>query len=95
MVFRAFVRVEVKDIDRYGRLVAIITLPDGRVLNEELLKAGMAWVYRRYCHDQRYYDMELHARERQVGLWADAEPVAPWEWRRDRVRMRDSVVDGH
>jgi endonuclease YncB( thermonuclease family) len=34
--------VKVRDTDRYGRLVAEVILPDGRSLNYELGKAGMA-----------------------------------------------------
>jgi endonuclease YncB( thermonuclease family) len=38
--------VRVQDYDRYGRTVAEIILPDGRSLNEEMVKAGLAWWYR-------------------------------------------------
>jgi micrococcal nuclease len=31
--------------------------------------------------DQAVFDAELVARRERVGLWRDAEPVAPWEWR--------------
>jgi endonuclease YncB( thermonuclease family) len=34
--------------DRYGRTVADVFLPDNRLLNHELLKAGFAWWFRRY-----------------------------------------------
>ena len=43
------VTVEVKDTDRYGRKVGIVTLPDGRVLNHELVKAGLAHWYAAYA----------------------------------------------
>jgi endonuclease YncB( thermonuclease family) len=39
----------VKDRDRYGRLVAEVLLPDGRLLNQELVHAGIAWWYRQYA----------------------------------------------
>jgi endonuclease YncB( thermonuclease family) len=42
MVFGKVVRVEVKDFDRYGRTVADVILPNGRVLNQELVVAGLA-----------------------------------------------------
>ncbi len=79
--------VEVREIDkdRYGRTVAIVTLPDGQVLNEALVSAGMAWVYRRYCDRQvcsRWLELEAAAREGRIGLWSLPNPVPPWEFRR-------------
>jgi endonuclease YncB( thermonuclease family) len=35
--------------DRYGRLVGEVLLPDGRSLNRELIRAGLAWWYRSYA----------------------------------------------
>lgn len=34
--------------DRYGRRLAEVLLPDGRSLNQELIKAGLAWWFRKY-----------------------------------------------
>ncbi len=69
-------------LDRYGRTIGEVSLPDGRVLNRELVKAGFAWWYRRYApEDVRLEQLENEAREAGRGLWADAEPVPPWEWR--------------
>jgi micrococcal nuclease len=59
--------------DRYGRTLAYVTLPDGRMLNRELIKAGWALVYRRF--DFRFKDdflrVEAAARDAGRGLWAD------------------------
>jgi micrococcal nuclease len=46
MVFQQTVTIIVQDTDRYGRLVGDVLLPDGRSLNQELVRAGMAWWYR-------------------------------------------------
>ncbi len=76
--------VTVKDLgqDRYGRTIGDVILPDGRVLNQELVKAGFAWWYRRYApDDDMLKQLEREARAVKRGLWADAEPVPPWEWR--------------
>ncbi len=82
--------VTVKDLsqDRDGRTIADVILPDGRVLNRELVKAGFAWWYRKYSDDQSLGDLEAQAREAKRGLWADAHPVPPWEWRMRRKRDR-------
>ncbi len=43
LVFGNTVTVQVMDRDRYGRTVGVVLLPDGRSLNHELVRAGLAW----------------------------------------------------
>jgi endonuclease YncB( thermonuclease family) len=56
-----------------------------------LVEAGLAWHFVRYRADQppadvpRYAQAERTARARRAGLWQDAEPEAPWDF---RARMR-------
>ena len=79
------VRVEPTDVDRYGRTVAVVILPDGRSLNEELVRAGLAWWYFRYAPaDHRLERLQREARQGGRGLWSAPEPIPPWEWRRGR-----------
>jgi endonuclease YncB( thermonuclease family) len=83
LVFQQTVTVAIRDTDRYGRLVGEVLLPDGRSLNQELVKAGMAWWYRQYApHDTTLAQLEAEARTAKRGLWADATPIPPWEWRK-------------
>ncbi len=64
-------------------------LPDSRVLNRELVKAGFPWWYRRYAPDDEILkQLEREARGAKRGLWADPEPVPPWKWRIMRKRYR-------
>lgn len=70
--------------DRYGRLLGEVVLPDGRVLNEELVAAGMAWHYARYSKDETLAKLERRARAARVGVWSEGRPVAPWEFRATR-----------
>ena len=44
----------------------------------------MAWVYVRYLREPALAEVEREAREASRGLWVNAEPVAPWEWRQQR-----------
>ena len=67
--------------DRYGRTVAFIDI-GGHSLNEALVEAGLAWHYRQYDKTKRLDDLESAARDAKRGLWADANPTAPWEFRR-------------
>ncbi len=81
--------VTVKDLgqDRYGRTIADVILPDGRVLNHELVKAGFAWWYWRYTpDDETLAQLEREARRAKRGLWVDPHAVLPWEWRTMRMR---------
>ncbi len=88
LVFAKTVTVQAVDRDRYGRTVAEVLLPDGRSLNRELVRAGLAWMYRRYSNDQSLSDLEEEARVARRGLWVDANPIPPWEWRIMRKRYR-------
>ena len=64
-----------------------MVLPDGRNLNRELVNAGLAWWYRQYARNDRELErMEAEARKAKRGLWADLNPVPPWEWRRSKQR---------
>lgn len=67
------VRLEVgkERYDRYGRLLAYVWLPDGRMLNQLLLEEGQAIVYRRFDfnHKQTFLRLEKHARRKKVGMW--------------------------
>ena len=40
------VRVNYTQVDKYGRLIGEVYLADGKMLNEEAIKAGLAWHYR-------------------------------------------------
>lgn len=74
------VRASWRALDVYGRPIAQISV-DGLNVNAEQVRRGMAWVFRRYSRDPALIELERLAREERIGLWADAQPVAPWEWR--------------
>ncbi|MDL2266598.1 thermonuclease family protein [Desulfovibrio sp. OttesenSCG-928-G15] len=77
------VALQARQKDRYKRTVAVVYLQDDKVLQEELLKAGLAWVYPQYCKNcDNWKALEKKARKEQRGLWQDATPVPPWEWRK-------------
>lgn len=91
LAFGKDVKVLVRDVDRYGRTVGEVILPDQRSLNRELVRAGLAWWYRQYARGDRELErLEAAARTARRGLWADAHPVPPWEW--GRVDLRPGCV---
>jgi len=65
-----------RDTNRYGRLVGEVLLPDGRSLNQELVRAGMAWWYRQYAPKEMVLaQLEADARTAKRGLWASPSKV--------------------
>ena len=72
------------DKDRYGRIVGVVLVDDVNV-NQNLIVAGLAWQYRKYCKASFCSDwlqLEKKANNTKIGLWSGTAPVAPWEWRK-------------
>ena len=82
LVGRSHVRCEVSGRDRYGRAIAACFV-DGRDLQQQLVRQGLALAYRRYS--TRYVPNEDAARAEGIGLWSGSF-VEPWRWRRQNRR---------
>ena len=68
----------------YKREVCLIK-KDGIDINLEMVKRGYAWAYRQYLrrpYASEYIQVENDARAKRLGLWADANPTPPWEFRK-------------
>src|SRR5262249_54022712 len=64
LAFGKQVTIRPLDTDRYGRTVAEVILPDGRSMNREMVRRGLAWWYRAYApHDAELAGLEAEARE--------------------------------
>lgn len=83
LVFGKNVAVIVRDTDRYGRYVGDVML-DGKSANAAMVAAGYAWFYAAYSKDQSLALLERQAKAKRLGLWADASPTPPWEYRREK-----------
>ena len=84
LIAGATVDIESVTTDRYGRTVAIVWSNEGNI-NEQMVRAGYAWVYRKYCDRDFCADwlqLEDKARSSRIGLWQEPSPIPPWEWRR-------------
>jgi micrococcal nuclease len=84
MVFGKQVQVIQEDVDRYGRVVGIVYVGNTCV-NEEIVRAGFAWVYNQYCKDSvcsQWKGLEQQARQSNIGLWSHPDPIPPWDYRR-------------
>jgi micrococcal nuclease len=79
-----------QDID-HGLVVAIVTCGDVEASSAQV-ERGMAWVYTKYNKDLTLPGLEAMARRDRRGLWMDAEPVAPWEFRKPQNRKAGSAL---
>jgi endonuclease YncB( thermonuclease family) len=98
MVAGKEVKVESTKNDRYGRVLGKVWVQPsdcptcGKTLdaNHAQILAGMAWWYRYYAKEQspedrgRYESAEDEARKRKWGLWADPNPINPYDWRKGK-----------
>lgn len=76
------VGVTVKMRSSYKRVVGQVTLPDGRILNHELVRNGYAWWADKYApKDGELKRLEEEARRQKLNLWSRPDAVAPWEFR--------------
>lgn len=82
LVFGKEVTVQTHGHDKYKRTIADVLLPDGTNVSQELAKQGWCWWYRKYAPGDTVLEwLEKEAREARRGLWADPNPIPPWEWR--------------
>jgi endonuclease YncB( thermonuclease family) len=66
---------------QYGRTVADVGCRNVNA-GEVMVKKGMAWVFDKYAKGYSHlYPVEAAAKAARVGLWADGDPMPPWEWR--------------
>ena len=84
MIAGRTVAVDVRDTDRYGRSIGVVSTSDVADVNLEMLRAGMAWHYSHYDSTPAYRDAERAARRDGLGLWRDRNPVNPYDWRRKK-----------
>lgn len=82
--------------DRYGRLVAMVIV-DHTDAGLELVKQGLAWAYWRYLPEasadiqDSYRTAHETAQANRLGLWQDASPMAPWNFRKLERQQRASL----
>lgn len=68
-------------MDQYGRMVAHLSI-DGVDVNATQIRQGMAWEYSHYHGNHKLVALQAEAQQASRGLWAMADPMPPWEWRK-------------
>ena len=86
MVAGQSVAVEWVKTDKYRRKLVEVLLAD-LDCNLVQVKRGLAWPYMKYLREQSpadqqsYAAAEIEAKAAKLGLWRDADPMPPWEFR--------------
>ncbi len=81
MVLKKQVHIATQAVDAYGRTVGTLTV-GGQNVNEEQVRRGMAWEYSHYHGNQTYVALQREAQQARRGLWGQADPMPPWQWRK-------------
>ena len=88
MIYKKNITVEFEKRDMYGRILGFIVI-DGKNVNLEMVKAGMAWHYEYYAKNAKEYaEAQREAKKAQKGLWADPNPIPPWDFRKQAKNKR-------
>ena len=83
------VTVDYNKLDKYQREVGKVMF-NGQDVNLRQVKLGLAWHYKKYEREQDvedrsiYADAEYLAQRDKVGLWYDSNPIAPWDFRKQK-----------
>lgn len=86
LLFGKTVAVDWNKTDKYGRTIGKV-VANGQDANLRQVQAGLAWHYKQYEKEQSasdrsfYAQAEVDAKARKVGLWRDAAPTPPWDFR--------------
>jgi micrococcal nuclease len=73
--------------DQFGQTVALVYADGRKCLNEELVRAGLAWVHPDSCtrpECKAWKGLEKQAKRQKLGLWSLPNPIPPWEFRQNK-----------
>ena len=86
LCFGQTVRIVPTNTDRNGRVIAKTFLTNGSELGLLMVAAGYAWHFKKYSSDIQLANAETVARNKKIGLWAGDMPIAPWDWRKNKIK---------
>lgn len=87
LVFGKQVELDCINDQSYGRIVCKVLLPNGEDVDLAQVKEGLAWHYKQYAFSQSTVDRQAYAaaedaaRQARLGLWSDAHPTQPQDYR--------------
>jgi endonuclease YncB( thermonuclease family) len=98
LIYKKTVKIEWHKKDRYGRTIGKVFLGSHDVSLIQV-RAGMAWHYKQYEREQskkdreEYAQAEVNARNAHIGLWRDAMPIPPWNYRHPDRSVERSLTN--
>lgn len=85
LVLRKRVIIQLMGKDRWGNKLGVVTLNNGKILDQELVKEGLAWSKKEA--DDILISLQEQAKETKSGLWSNEDPTPPWIYRRQQTMM--------
>ena len=79
------VSIRYKAVDRCGRILGVVYC-DGIEINLVMVQTGYAWHYSYYDQTPAYIQAEKQARADKKGLWADPNPINPYQFRKSQKK---------
>ena len=87
LVFGREVTVLYTTEDRAGRNIGTVLVNDTDI-NAKMIEDGWEWHYKDFGENARLASLEEKAQSAKRGLWADSNPLPPWEYRARQKRER-------
>lgn len=81
LIFGKIIQVKMGELDKYDRTIAQTYLLDGTDVSLEMIRAGLAWHFKKYSSNEEYAKVEVEARGNKLGLWQENNPIPPWDVR--------------
>jgi endonuclease YncB( thermonuclease family) len=78
------ITIKIRNKDYFGRWVAEAYTSNGEFINQTMVKEGFAWHFTKYSKDPTLKKLERDARDAQIGIWSIRDPIAPWEYRKNK-----------
>lgn len=90
LIYDKEIRVEVLDVDKYGRYVGKV-YAGARYVNRYMLKEGLAWHYKHYAADDELLaEAEARAKAAGRGIWSTESPCRPRIFRSEQRKEGES-----
>lgn len=90
-IFKKSVQLKISGYDRNKRTIAMVYC-NRQNINLAMIKNGFAWHFSKYSSDSNFAQAESQARKAKTGLWKKPDPVAPWEFRKRRLKSSSHLL---
>jgi len=94
LVFNKNVKIDIKQIDKYGRFIGRVYIGNVDV-SLEMVKLGMAHHYKKYSTDQQIASAEEYAKTNKIGLWSNPNPTNPEQFRHSKKESKSEDSQQH